>query len=206
MQIRYEIPLTGKEYVSQQAWRDASLPFCPFHPQGGCGFARHGTYPRESPPGCRVPRWYCPTAGRTFSLLPDCLPAHLPGTFEEMEQVVVAVEQAPSHVAAADSLRPDIELPGALRWLDRRVKAFHRLLHRLKGLVPERLAGVPPTVAGFRQVLAVDGLWPVLRAIAASFLHSLPPPLGFGPRLGAGGGAAKPFQQSMGPDPPFPLA
>jgi hypothetical protein len=96
VQLRYACELTGEEYVSQGAWRKASLPRCPLHPKGGCGFARHGTYARVTPPGTQIARWYCPAGHRTFSLLPDCLAARLSGTLAEVEAVVRAVEQAPS--------------------------------------------------------------------------------------------------------------
>jgi hypothetical protein len=96
VQLRFECALTGAEYVSQHAWLDASLPRCPLHPQGGCHFARHGTYARVSPPGTRVARWSCPEGHCTFSLLPDCLAAPLSGTLSEVEAVVRAAEQAPS--------------------------------------------------------------------------------------------------------------
>jgi hypothetical protein len=66
-------------------------------PNGGCGFARHGTYyARGTPPGTEIARWYCLTGHCTFSLLPDCLAARLPGTLAEVESVVRAVEQAPT--------------------------------------------------------------------------------------------------------------
>ena len=57
MQLRFSSDLTDEEYISQQAWRNASLKRCPLHPKGGCGFARHGTYERLSPPGTRIARW-----------------------------------------------------------------------------------------------------------------------------------------------------
>ena len=47
-----------------------------------CSFARHGTYMRKTPRGTRVARWYCPQSRTTFSLLPDCLAARLPGTLD----------------------------------------------------------------------------------------------------------------------------
>ncbi|MEJ2325895.1 MAG: hypothetical protein P8Y25_03330 [Chromatiaceae bacterium] len=84
MQLRYACPYTGAEYVSQQAWQEASLPRCPLHPQDGCHFARHGTYERASPRGTRVARWYCREGRCTFSLLPDCLAARLSGTLSEV--------------------------------------------------------------------------------------------------------------------------
>jgi hypothetical protein len=115
VQLRFETSFTSKEYVTHQAWRDATLERCPLHPAGGCSFARHGTYERVNPPGTQVPRWYCPEGHCTFSLLADCFAARLSGSLQEVEAVVVAAEQAASREAAADELRLDIELPGALR-------------------------------------------------------------------------------------------
>jgi hypothetical protein len=67
VQLRFATSLTSAQYVSQQAWRDASLDRCPAHPEGGCGFKRNGTYERAEPPGARVSRWYCELAHTTFS-------------------------------------------------------------------------------------------------------------------------------------------
>ncbi|EFK07293.1 conserved hypothetical protein, partial [delta proteobacterium NaphS2] len=58
-----------EEYNEQKAWEHAELDHCPFHPEGGCDLARHGTYPRKFPEYCLVPRWYCPSAHKTISLL-----------------------------------------------------------------------------------------------------------------------------------------
>jgi len=117
------------------------LEHCPLHPAGGCSFARHGTYPRVNPLGTRIPRWYCPEGHCTFSLLADCFAARLSGSLQELEEVVVAVEQAASREAAADYLRTDIELPGALRWIRRRLQAVHTALILILGLFPDLLAG-----------------------------------------------------------------
>ncbi|HME71378.1 MAG TPA: hypothetical protein VKM54_16115, partial [Myxococcota bacterium] len=59
MQLRHETTLTGEAYVSQQAWRTASLARCPLHPRGRCGFAKHTAYTRVEPVGMRVARYYC---------------------------------------------------------------------------------------------------------------------------------------------------
>ena len=48
MQLRYETGLTGEEYVSAQAWRDARLERCPNHPHGSCSLARHDTHARKT--------------------------------------------------------------------------------------------------------------------------------------------------------------
>jgi hypothetical protein len=202
VQLRFATGLTSESYVSREAWREASLPFCPLHPGGGCGWARHGTYARVRPAGARVARWYCRTGHRTFSLLPDCLAARLPGTLLELEQVLAVAEQAKSLEAAADELRPDIELPGAVRWVRRRVKAIQGALTALFGLLPERFAGAVASVLALRAHLGVTLVLPALREIAAPFLAGLAPPLGLRPPSGAGGERPRSPQQHPGPDPP----
>ena len=202
MQLRFECSLTGEQYVIQQAWRDASLPRCPLHPKGGCGFARHRTYERVSPPGTLIARWYCPAGHRTFSLLPDCLAARLSGTLAEVEAVVRGVEQARGLEAACEGLRPDIELAGVLRWVRRRVQAVHASLHLLKGLLPERFASCPATVTAFCEQLGVSEVLCALRPIGAACLQRLPAPLGFFPRRQPGGGRGRARQHCVGADPP----
>jgi hypothetical protein len=206
VQLRFETGLTSKEYVSREAWQDATLERCPLHPNGGCSFARHGTYERVSPPGTRIPRWYCPQGHRTFSLLADCFAARLSGTLHEVEAVVDQVEQAGTLERAADALRLDIELPGALRWTRRRVTSIHASLITLKGLAPEHFLGCEPTLASFRRHLAVDTVLPALREIAAEHLSFLPPPFGFCPPTGRGDEPLSGHQHRAGPDPPRALA
>ena len=121
---------------------------------------------------------------------------------EEVEAAVVAVEQARSVEAAADRLRPDIDLPGALRWTRHRLGPVHRALRLLIALLPERLLGCPPTVQGFRARLGTEAVLMRLRAMAALHLPGLPPPLGFRPPARGGGEPKIPRQHSMGPDPP----
>jgi hypothetical protein len=176
------------------------------HPQGGCGFERHGTYERCSPPGTRIARWYCRQGHRTFSLLPDCLAARLPGTLAEVEAVVSAVEQADSVEAACADVRLEIELPGVLRWVRRRVNAVHTSLNTLKGLMPERFAGCAPRLGAFAERLGVDELLATLRSIAAAFLPALAAPLGFCPPRARGGEPARAHQHPVGADPPVRLA
>lgn len=202
MQRRYQTNLTSTEYVSGQAWREASLPRCPLHPQGGCGFARHGYYERINPPGCRIARWYCRLGHQTFSLLPDCLAARWSGSLTEIEAAVDAVEQAPSLEAATATIRLEIELPGALRWLRRRAQAVHTTLVLLKGLLPETLATITPTLAAFRSALGADTVLVLLREIAADFLPALPPPLGFRPPVVNANAGDNARQHRAGPDPP----
>ena len=96
VQLRFKTGLSGEQYVTAQGWRRATLARCPNHPRGGCSFARHGTYARKTPPGTRVARWYCPESRTTFSLLPDCLAARLPGTLAELEDAVATAADARS--------------------------------------------------------------------------------------------------------------
>jgi hypothetical protein len=206
VQLRFKSDLTGEEYVNQQAWRTASLPRCPLHPNGGCGFARHGTYERLSPPGACIARWYCPSGRRTFSLLPDCLAARLPGTLAEVEAVVSAAEKAESLEAACADLRLDIELPGVLRWVRRRVQAVHAALILLKGLIPALFVDCKPRLGAFAERLEVDGVLQRLGQIAAPHLALLPAPLGFSPRQLRAGEHHRTRQHPVGADPPALLA
>jgi hypothetical protein len=138
----------------------------------------------------------------TFSLLPDCLAARLPGTLDELEHVVAVTERAPSLEAAANSLRLDIELPGAMRWLRRRMRLVQRCLLILIGLLPGQLAGCAAQITAVRDRLGHDAVLMALRVAADRQLPQLPSPLGFHP-LAAGRGDPTPaHQQPMGPDPP----
>ena len=205
MQLRYRTGLTGERYVTAQGWRDATLACCPHHPGGGCSLARHGTYARKTPPGTRIARWYCPESHTTFSLLPDCLAARLPGTLAELEDAVAAAERSPSVAAAAAVLRPGrSEPPGAMRWLRRRIRLVRRALVTVRGLLPERLAGCPPTILGFRGRLGTDAALAWLREMAAPQLQALPTPVGYAHHPATPGHPVLPFQQRVGHDPPRP--
>ena len=203
MQLRYASELTGEQYVRAQAWRDARLERCPNHPRGGCAFARHGTYARKRPRGTQIARWYCPDSHTTFSLLPDCLAARFPGELDEVEAVVAHAEQATSTAAAADALRRDaVELPGAMRWVRRRVCLVHHVLSLVIGLLPEPLARCVAEVGAVRTRLGTESALRELRTLAAEPLPALPAPLGFRPhRLGATN-RNHASQHNMGPDPP----
>ena len=202
MQLRFATTLDSRAYVTQRAWRDATLERCPLHPKGGCHFARHGTYRRVQPPGTRIPRWYCPEGRCTFSLLADCFAARLPGSLGDLERAVAEVEQAKSLEGAADTLRADdISLAGAIRWTRRRVRQVHDALASLLALMPECLCGCQPTVGALRHRLGVEWVRPQVRDMAAAYLDVLPSPLGFASRrLTARRGWQ--IQHDKGPDPP----
>lgn len=197
--------LSSEEYVSERGWEKATLDKCPVHAAGGCSFARHTPYERRTPTGALIPRWYCAEAHQTFSLLPDCFCSRLPGQLVEVEAAVRVFEASPSWEAAADQLRPDIELQGTLRWLRRRVASTYAALRSVIGLRPDLFFGCKPTLAGFGAVLKVPYVLVALREIATTSLDRLPPPLGFGPRPARRWLHSTLLQHDSGPDPPVPL-
>ena len=196
LQIRYETKLSAGSYASTRAWRDASLARCPNHPDGGCSFARHGTYGRKTPAGVRITRYYCPESHTTFSLLPDCLAARTPGTLDGIEEAVVAFETVPGVQAAARRARPGhhVSDPGAeRRWILWRALSIHRFLAIVIGLFPDLFTGVPPEVAAFRTRLGSETVLTDLRGLCADHLRHLPPPVGFRlPGTGHGSGRDPP--------------
>lgn len=200
MQLRHATALTSDAYVTQQGWLQASLDACPLHAAGGCGLRRLGTYRRVQPAGMRVARWYCALGQTTFSLLPDCLAAQLSDDLDEVERVVAVVEASTSVEAAADVLRPDIELPGAIRWVRRRLGPVRAALVALVTLMPE-LAGCPPTLDALSSQLGIPVLRQV-RAYADKHIGSLPAPVGFGHRPKRGAAARPRREHGPGPDRP----
>ena len=202
VQVRLATPSTSDDYVAGKLWRFATLAQCPWHPAGGCGFCRHGTYERVRPPGTLIARWYCPQARRTVSALPDCLASHYSGTLTDLEAMVLAVEQAPSRASAAGQLRTEIELPGALRYLDRLCRAIHGTLAAIRGLEPVRFADVMPRLQAFATALDTDSVLICLRGLVARYLPQLPTPFGFDPRRPSPGTAVRRCQHPTGPDPP----
>ena len=202
MQLRYATNLAVDQYIDSKAWKDAKLAHCPLHPKGGCKFAKHGTYPRKYPDGVKIARWYCPDGCATFSMLPDCLSSRLPGTLVEVEDVINQMESSPSQEAAAENIRLDIGLPGALRWMRRRLFLIRITLMLLIDLVTS-LGDCQPTVSSFRSVLGTEFVLPQLRMFASPYLDILPPPLGFGPRPKAKKLKKIHFQHKTGTDPPW---
>lgn len=203
VQVRLATRCTSEFYVTAKLWLLATLVGCPWHPEGGCGFCRHGTYARVKPRGTLIARWYCPLERRTVSALPDCLASHYSGTLQELEAQVRAVERASSLASAAEHLRTDIELPGALRYLSRLCTAIHSALGIIRGLQPQLFCSVAPTLTAYSAVLGEGSVLMTLREKLSGYLAQLPTPLGFNPprntpaRPPAGG------QHPMGRDPPF---
>ena len=202
MQIRYATNLSAEQYVEQKAWQLATLSQCPLHPQGGCGFCKNGTYRRKSPHGTKIARWYCPDGHMSFSLLPDCLAAHLSGSLMQIEDILTEVQNSPSQEAAADHIRIDILLPGALRWIRRRIFLVKASLSMLIELLPGLFADCHPSILCFQSVVNVDYVLPQLRQVACAYLPVLPPPLGFGPLPETKKSKKTHLQHSTGTDPP----
>ena len=202
MQIRFATDLSAEEYVRQRAWKDARLNTCPIHSKGGCGFASHGTYSRQTPEGTKIARWYCPEGHTTFSLLPDCLCSRLPGPLIDVETAVNEVENAPSQEAAVYDLRLDISLNGVLRWIRRRVFLVRTTLTLLIELLPILLQNCTPCISSFRAALGAEHVLPALRIYAEPYLYILPPPIGFGPHPRRKKDKKSFFQHKTGTDPP----
>lgn len=202
MQLRHTTKLTSEEYVTQKAWRQASLECCPRHPGGGCAFSRHGTYARTEPAGMRIPRWYCRDAQMTWSALPDCMAARVVGSLDEVERVAAAAESKGIEAAAQD-LRTEIELPGAMRWIRRRRDAVRAALLVLITALPGRL-GTVPRVQAVQTVLETDRALVALREIGADHLQALSYPLGFWRPHPRRAERDLVTQHETGPDPPGP--
>jgi hypothetical protein len=172
MQISLHTASSAEMYVTNHEWRIAKLPEYPLHPKGGCSFARHGSYPRVTPRGLRVARWYCPEGHRTFSLLPDFLAVRLPDLLDSIEESVTVALSAKSVEAAADLLRgPDVGLPGAIRWLRRRVQSVRAALAAVTRLVPMPPVGIDIDERHFLRTLR--------RSLPTTVLANIPAPLGF---------------------------
>ena len=180
---------TAEDYVTTRGWRDAKLEHCPDHKHGGCRLARHGTYCRKTPAGCRVARYYCPDAHRTFSLLPEFMAAGVPGTLQSIEDSVVAVEETDSLAAGADRARPGrhVDSRAARRWSVRRVNWVQLILMTLMTIRPDLYANIPISVTAFRQHTGSETVLVDLRLVASRHLQAMPNPVGFRRRLtGAG--------------------
>ena len=203
MQLRFATDLSAEEYVRREAWKEARLDNCPIHPEGGCGFRKNGTYSRKYPEGTKIARWHCSIGHQTFSFLPDCLSARLPGTLKEVENVIEEVERSPSQEDAVERIRLDIFLPGALRWVRRRILPIRSAVTMLIGLIPSMFSACDPTLSSFRCALYVTDVLPELRQHAGPFLQILPPPLGFGSRPGSKKIKNNHFQHKTGTDPPL---
>lgn len=205
MQLRLCSKLTLETYLSQQAWLSATLQSCPLHPGRDCGLARHGSYLRKHPQPIPIARWYCRAGHTTFSLLPDFLSSRLPGTLAEVELVAAAAEgpgpvDSVCYELRAGAVEHEVSWQAAKRWAARRRVMFVITLTAVVGIFADRLAEVR-TAAELRARLGAEPALVALREIVAPHLGSLPPPLGFGPRLKASAEQRRRLQHNTGPAP-----
>lgn len=203
VQMRLATALTSEQYISQQAWRGASLPGCPLGHEP-CRAVGHGSYGRKKPAGIRVARRRCKPCGVTIGLLPDFLASRVSGTLDELEQAAAVAERAPSQWKAAEQLRPhDGAFESAVKWVRFRIRIVAELLRCAVGLVPE-LLGCEPTLGAMRDQLGLDGggVLRKLRGLCEPHLGSLAAPLGLVPRPHAADKRKRCRPQSTGPDPP----
>jgi len=195
--------MTLEQYVAQKAWEAASLERCPDHPEGGCGFGRHGTYGRKCPVACQVARWYCPMGHKTYSLLPDCLAAQMTGTLHAAQQAAAAVERGEPVQPLGDLLRPADEaadavgLAAGVQWIKRRSRNVIAGLLVVAGLMPEVFGDCSPTVDGFAQRLGSEAVLVRLRQRCAAHLQRVPAPIGFLRVSASSHAAMTSSQQSM---------
>ena len=178
MQIRYSVNVSASEYNKQKFCEKAKLHLCPIHPEGGCGIRRHGTYTRKWPIELKIPCWYCRLGHTLISLLPDFLPSRLSGTLKQVEKVVLEVQKHPSLEKASEKIRPDIELPGAVRWICRRINYVKDILIHSAGILPQFKFR---NLEQLQKTFEVDFVLPHLREILETHLHKLPHIIGLIP-------------------------
>lgn len=183
VQLRFASRLTSENYVSERGWLEAKLDHCPVHGSCACGFHRHSAYERVWPKGALIPRWYCPEAGMTFSLLPDFLAAGVKGSLAEISAVAGAVESGPSLEAVASALRPEVSLAAAVRWTRRRVIWFREGATVARGVLGELLdVPVLPSRLALALGAGVGSVLGILRVRMTPHLHVFARPVGLCPR------------------------
>lgn len=112
----------------------------------------------------------------------------MPGTLDEVEAVVLAVEQAGGVTAAVDVVHPAdakraIGAVCAARSIRRRLQAVRAALLAVVSLFAEHLAGVAPTIIALRLALGTDHVLVAVRGLAARHVGALPAPLGLRSRV-----------------------
>lgn len=183
MQILERKAVAADAYVAQRQWESTVLCSCPFHPEGGCGLERLGSYPRVQPAGARVARFWCPRERASVSVLPAFLAARLVGTLDEVEAVVDTVSASGSMAKAAEAVHPadaprPLSYEAALASVRRRARAVRAALLAAITLLPAHFAGLVPTLTAFRERLGALRVLVTLRTLAEPIIGALPAPLG----------------------------
>ena len=207
MQLRLASTLTFEQYVTTQAWEQATLVACPLCALGKCRIEKLAPYRRKVPVEAFVARFYCPVQHATFSLLPDFYASRVPGLLDDIERAVEAAEAGGGTERTANALRPAdapdaVTLSAAVAWVRRRVTWVTALLAIVGSLLPELFVGVERSVRAFCEHLSTPSALVALRGICARHLHALPRPLGLNPRAPVAQPRDRVRRQSMGPDPP----
>ena len=127
----------------------------------------------------RIARWYCRGCQVSFSALPDCLSARLPGSLASAEAVASFAEVHGIHAAARHWRGEAADFSSARRWVRRRVLLVRDILTVFRGLEPGLLLGLALAVAAFRERLGVPVALVELRRLGSARLAHLPYPLGF---------------------------
>ena len=149
-------------------------------PAGTCyGLRRHGTYGRKTPVGTRISRWYCRDCRMTFSALPDCFSARLPGSLASAEEVVAFSEQHGISAAARKWRGDAADFSSARRWVRRRVLLVRSCLSIFLGLEPVLFAGVALLIGAVAGRLDDPVALIGLRRLGSSRLSLIPYPVGF---------------------------
>ena len=207
MQLRLGSTLTFEQYVTAQAWKQATLDRCPLCAPRTCRLERLAPYLRKVPVAAFVARFYCPIQHVTFGLLPDFYASRAPGLLDDVERAAATAEACGSTEHAANTVRPAdapdaVSLAAAVAWVRRRIAWMRALLVIVGSLLPERFPGVERSVRAFREHLGTSSVLVALRGLCARHLHALPRPLGLNPRTPVALPRDRGRRQSMGPDPP----
>ena len=136
----------------------------------------------------RIARWYCAPCHTTFSALPDCLAARLPGSLREVEDAVVALDEGGNPTAAARRVFDGTyDCANARRWIRCRSGAVAMCLVIIRGILPALFAGCDASITGLRLHCGTVTVLVDLRRACSGQLQGLPGPVGFHPRRGWSG-------------------
>ena len=114
----------------------------------------------------------------TFSALPDCLSARLPGSLASAEEVVAFSEQHGISAAARKWRGNAADFSSARRWVRRRVLLVRTCLPIFLGLEPVLLAGVALLIGALTARLGVPVALIELRRLGSLRLSLIPYPVG----------------------------
>ena len=115
----------------------------------------------------------------TFSALPDCLSARLPGSLASAEEVVAFAERHGIGAAARKWRGEAADFSSARRWVRRRVLLVRASLSLFLGLEPVLLAGLVLLIGAFRDRLDAPVALLELRRLGSLRLALIPYPVGF---------------------------